>query len=320
MKTRGDGPGATAAGQSAGYGEEAVKNSFHALGQPVACEASVAVDTARPAGWTAKESGKRTGRASPRDAVVGTVVVGRFPAAGRQKSRVLVPPEIAPDDPASLVARIVRGDRRGEDDLIRRYRRGVLAVLSGARRDAAAIDDLYQETFRIAIEKIRAGALREPEKLSGFLCGLARNLAIEHFRRAARRPVSALPDDATLASGAPGPLDDLLRSERAAIARRVLSELPTERDRAILFRFYVAEEDKERICVDLGLASLHFNRILFRARERYRALYTKATASNAAGNASRRRAGVPPQDRRFSALRVSSELQNALRRATSRRR
>jgi hypothetical protein len=37
---------------------------------------------------------------------------------------------------------------------------------------------LYQETFRIALEKIRRGDVREPEKLSGFMGGIARNLVI----------------------------------------------------------------------------------------------------------------------------------------------
>ncbi|HET9795823.1 MAG TPA: sigma-70 family RNA polymerase sigma factor, partial [Thermoanaerobaculia bacterium] len=55
--------------------------------------------------------------------------------------------------------------------------------------------------------------------------------------------------------------------------RRVLAELPSERDRRILFRFYIDEDDKEQICRELSLTSLHFNRVLFRARERYRALY-----------------------------------------------
>jgi RNA polymerase sigma-70 factor (ECF subfamily) len=53
----------------------------------------------------------------------------------------------------------------------------------------------------------------------------------------------------------------------------VIDELPTDRDRQLLFRFYIAEDDKERICADLGLTSLHFNRVLHRARERYKELY-----------------------------------------------
>ena len=49
--------------------------------------------------------------------------------------------------------------------------------------------------------------------------------------------------------------------------------MKSARDRQVLFRFYIAEENKEDICSDLGLSSLHFNRVLFRARERFRELY-----------------------------------------------
>ena len=192
---------------------------------------------------------------------------------------------MATENPApaaeDLVRRIREGDRTAEEALVERYRRAVAVVLSGARRDPGAIDDLFQETFRIAIEKIRAGAVRAPEKLAGFLSGLARNLAIEHFRRAARHPSSGPPDPEALPSADGGPLENLLRSERAAITRRVLSELSSDRDRQVLYRFYIAEEDKAAICGDLALTSLHFNRVLFRARERYRALYLESARRRA---------------------------------------
>lgn len=55
--------------------------------------------------------------------------------------------------------------------------------------------------------------------------------------------------------------------------RQVIQDLGTSRDRDILLRFYIAEEDKDRISADFGLSSLQFNRVLHRARERYRALY-----------------------------------------------
>jgi RNA polymerase sigma-70 factor (ECF subfamily) len=44
----------------------------------------------------------------------------------------------------------------------------------------------------------------------------------------------------------------------------------------------VAEEDKARICADLGLSSLHFNRVLNRARDRYRELYLEAVRKGVA--------------------------------------
>jgi RNA polymerase sigma-70 factor (ECF subfamily) len=175
-----------------------------------------------------------------------------------------------------LVARIRAGDRQAEDELVRRFHRGITVILIRSSRDPSVVDDLHQDTFRIALEKIREGAVREPEKISGFIASVARNLVIEHFRKLSARQLSGAPEDAGLTSSDPDPLEGMLEAERAAIVRRVLSEMRSKRDRRILFRFYIAEDEKEAICRDLGLSSLHFNRVLFRARERYRELYEAA--------------------------------------------
>lgn len=124
------------------------------------------------------------------------------------------------------------------------------------------------------LEKLRGGELREPSRLPGFIAQIARSLAIEHYRKATRRKTE--PDSDALAevpASSSGPLSDLLTRERADLVRRVIQELGTSRDRDILLRFYIAEEDKERISQDFGLSSLQFNRVLHRARERYREIY-----------------------------------------------
>jgi len=175
--------------------------------------------------------------------------------------------------PEELVERILRGDRSAESELVSRYQRGILVLLRNASRDPSVVEDLGQETLRVAIEKIRSGALREPGKLSGFVCAIARNLTIAHFRRLGSRPTSDLAEEPAIASADPGPLDEALRAERGNVVRRVLSELKSKRDRRILFRFYIVEDEKDAICADMGLTSRHFNRVLFRARERYRDLY-----------------------------------------------
>jgi RNA polymerase sigma-70 factor, ECF subfamily len=178
---------------------------------------------------------------------------------------------------ADLIRCIMAGDRKAEAELVRRYNRGIAFIIRREVSDAAAADDLYQETFRIALEKIRRGDVRELEKLSGFMCGLARNLVISHFRRGARgERVTGLEETRPLPDPAPSQFEELLQKEKAAIVRRVINDLPTERDREVLFRFYIAEEGKEQICADLGLDGLHFNRVLFRARQRYKELYEKA--------------------------------------------
>jgi hypothetical protein len=56
---------------------------------------------------------------------------------------------------------------------------------------------------------------------------------------------------------APNPYDKLLKKERADIVRQVISEMRSDRDRQILHRFFITEDDKEKICADLRLTSLH---------------------------------------------------------------
>jgi RNA polymerase sigma-70 factor (ECF subfamily) len=177
---------------------------------------------------------------------------------------------------ADLVSRIMAGDQQAEAELVERYSDGVKIIIRREIGNASVADDLYQEVFRIVIEKIRRGDVREPEKLSGFVCGVARNLVIDYFRRAARQESLREVEEATLLPDpAPDQLEALLRKEQADFARQVLKEMRNERDIQILFRFYLAEEKKERICADLGLTSLHFNRVLHRARERYLELYQR---------------------------------------------
>ena len=178
---------------------------------------------------------------------------------------------------ADLVSRIRAGDRQAEAELVERYSRGVKFIIRTKTGDAAVAEDRYQETFRLVLEKIRQGDVREPEKLSGFICSVARNLVIDYFRRTPRQEsLTELDETDLLPHPAPSQLEVLLQKERVAIVRQVISELPTHRDRQVLFRFYIAEEEKEEICAALGLTSLHFNRVLHRARERYKELYEKS--------------------------------------------
>lgn len=169
--------------------------------------------------------------------------------------------------------RIAAGDPDAEERLILLFGRPVALLLDRHTNGRPEAEDLFQDTFRIALQKLRHGELREPEKLPGFLAQLARNLAIEHYRKTARRRTEPASDTLPeIAASAPGQLGEILQREDAALVRRVIAELTNERDREILLRFYIAEEDKDRIAADLGLSGLQFNRVLHRARQRYREL------------------------------------------------
>jgi RNA polymerase sigma-70 factor (ECF subfamily) len=185
---------------------------------------------------------------------------------------------LAPGSQEDLVRRIVAGDGRAESELVERFGEGLLFLLRRWTRDPATAEDLYQETVRLALEKIRRGEVREPDKLPGFLRSLAKNLSIHHYRRGSvrgerERDLEEVSADGVAAHDSMDQLTRLLRAEKAALVRQVIGEMPMARDRQVLFRFYIGEEDKERICADLGLTGPELNVVLFRARQRYRKLF-----------------------------------------------
>jgi RNA polymerase sigma-70 factor (ECF subfamily) len=189
----------------------------------------------------------------------------------------VVAPPPDPEAMAALVRRIAARDPAAEAELVRRFSRAVSFLLRRLARDEAMVEDLYQETFRLVIEKVRAGELREAERLPGFVSSMARNLFIATARRDTRRQKwHGDPEAAgTAPDPAPGPLVGLLAQEKAALVRQVLAELKNDRDREILSRYYIADQDKEVICRDLNLPDPHFHRVLFRARQRYRELFER---------------------------------------------
>ncbi|HEV2853323.1 MAG TPA: sigma-70 family RNA polymerase sigma factor [Thermoanaerobaculia bacterium] len=177
--------------------------------------------------------------------------------------------EIARD----LVRQIQRGDTAAETKLVERYSRGLLYMLRRTAGDPALADDLHQETFRVVLERLRERGLEDPERLAGFLHRTAKNLFIGGYRKVVRRKTEGEMDGLeAVADPAADPHREAVREEEATLVRRLIGELETDRDRQILYRFYIAEEEKERICADLDLSSLHFNRVLFRARQRFKEL------------------------------------------------
>jgi len=169
----------------------------------------------------------------------------------------------------SLVSRVAAGDRRAEAEMVKRYSRGLRFLLRRKARDVELAEDFLQETWAIALVKIRDGGLDDPGRLAGYLCGIANNLAHSEQRRVGRQRTSIdseivdlIPDESS------NPLRNVTRAEVCRQVDSLLKDLKKERDREILRRFYVQEEDKESICSSLDLDSTHFNRVLFRARER----------------------------------------------------
>lgn len=172
-----------------------------------------------------------------------------------------------------LVRRIGVGERRAEDELVRRYSRGLIYLLRRRTSDPQLSLDVCQETLRIAIEKLRREPIDQPEHLAAFLRGTALNLVSSERRKFARRATTADSDAVdAVADHTAGPFDNVSTEQTQRVVRALLQELTVPRDREILIRTYLDDEDKESICRALGVDSAHYNRVLFRAKQRFREL------------------------------------------------
>ncbi len=184
---------------------------------------------------------------------------------------------VSVDEIAAIVTAALGGDRKAESSMVSALRPGVLAVLRfGAFHRWIDAEDLTQETLQVVVERVRARTIDDPRKVFAFAAATARNLALNQARKVLRQQTvvdSELVDE--LAQNLEMEQSDLSESDDRHLAQAVmalLDELPTQRDRQVLVRFYLDGVDKQQLCHELGLSPKHFDRVVMRARSRLRTI------------------------------------------------
>jgi RNA polymerase sigma-70 factor, ECF subfamily len=181
---------------------------------------------------------------------------------------VPVDPESATDaSDAFLAGRVQDGDRGAEAELFRRLAPRVRLYGLRHLRDAAAADDLVQDVLLMTFDSLRAGKVREKERLASFVLGTCRRVVVDIRRGAARRqrllerfgPGLLAP---TAASDDPAPLD----LERLA---RCVERL-AERERAVVVLSFYSEHGSSEIAAELGLSAVNVRVVRHRALTRLR--------------------------------------------------
>jgi RNA polymerase sigma-70 factor, ECF subfamily len=164
----------------------------------------------------------------------------------------LVQPAAEPVDDSELTRRIIGAastrDAEAEALLCRRFAPRIrLFGLKRLRSDAAAAD-LVQDVLMMVLQKLRAGAVREPERIASFMLGTARQLVIDTRRNSGRRErlldtfaLDLEPDDAPAADS---PDTDRLQ--------HCLQALP-ERERSVVVMTFYDECPAEMLGAQLGL-------------------------------------------------------------------
>lgn len=160
--------------------------------------------------------------------------------------------------------------------LIKTHYVGLHLLVSRSTRDPAIAADILNDAIATALEHLREQRISQPEQIAGYIYQVALNHLRNHRRkmdeRIDKRVDATALDNVAGSAQADEAVDD---TELARQVRQVIGELPTARDRLIVKRFYLDEDDKDAICRDLGLSPLHFDKVVFRARQRMKALLEK---------------------------------------------
>ena len=179
--------------------------------------------------------------------------------------------EIEPDD-AALARRIAQAvpatDPEAEAELCRRLAPRVRLYGLRHLRNEAAAADLMQQVMLMLIERLRAGALREPEKLASFMFGICRMLVLELRRGTARRERLLETYGDSLLPPEPPAVD----SDNDRLAH-CLQGLP-ERERSVLMLTFYDDMPADDLARELNLSPANIRVIRHRGLARLRQCVT----------------------------------------------
>jgi RNA polymerase sigma-70 factor, ECF subfamily len=165
-------------------------------------------------------------------------------------------------------------DQKEVEKLIVANYPGLRTLLGQKAGDPQVGADLLNDAICTTWEKWRAGKIERTDQIAGYVFQVAMNLLRNHRRAAGERadlraPAAAL--EALEAASDPTTDSSAVYLEKAV--RKLLEGMESPRDRMLLRRFYLDEEDKTSICGELGLSPLQFDKVLHRARKRLREIF-----------------------------------------------
>jgi len=154
------------------------------------------------------------------------------------------------DEQALLAERISGGDPAAEARLADLFYQRIWAMMLARTHDRDIARDLAHDSFIVVINVLRAGQLRNGDRLAAFVWGTARNIVNNHFRSTGRRPTTEpIPPDHA-ATEDPDPVEEHQRSRQIHAAVAELSPL----DRKIILLTLVDGMKPGEIGAQLGLS------------------------------------------------------------------
>ena len=140
------------------------------------------------------------------------------------------------------------------------------------------VDDKVHDVFIMVITAIRAGQLRDPARLSGFIRTIAQRQVAHFLSESSRRREQSLeemPVEPVEPEEILDPEQEAIDQQRRQMIERVFKTLP-EIDRQILRRYYFDGQEPEVICRQLKITENQFRVRKHRAKQRFTELAREA--------------------------------------------
>lgn len=185
---------------------------------------------------------------------------------------------IAENDTENLVDRIKGKDKKAEQQFCEAFYTSTLNLIRRMVREPILAEDLTQEALLTVLLKLRAGKVEQSQFLGRYVRQTAKFTTISWYRKRANQEHAPLEEVSVQDLGARAE-EVVFDDERREIVVELLNSLSVSRDREVLTRHYLKEEEKLHICEEKGLTSQHFDRVISRARLRCKQLVAQANSS-----------------------------------------
>ncbi len=180
-----------------------------------------------------------------------------------------MPEDAATLEDVALARRIAAAgaaiDSVAETELYRRLAPRVRLYGLRHLRDPHAARDLMQQVLLMTLERLRAGKLREPERIASFVLGMCRMVVLE-IRRGTWRRETLLETYGNLAEAVDVPEPLALDADKLAGCLQALAE----RERTVVVLTFFADRGTDELAKELGLAAGNVRVIRHRALARLR--------------------------------------------------
>lgn len=141
-----------------------------------------------------------------------------------------------------LIKAFMAGNDRCFNELLNRYKGKVFTTIYLIVKDREVAEDLFQEVMIKVVRMIRSGKYNEEGKFLPWVVRIARNLAIDHFRKVQRNPIQNESDDYDIFNSVQrseaSSEEKIIKDENARYIRKLIQQLPDKQREVLVMRTY----------------------------------------------------------------------------------